>query len=134
MNNLFSDVTGTITQRPLNAATSVNGEVAFNCSSNSAAITWVFTIECNSGVGQELTANNCAIINSSYAAHYRTEKSSGGFVGQHCNLTVFNALLSLGGCYACSDGSGSGHNYEAMLIVVGRQFQHNKCFLCLDLN
>ena len=116
MNDLFSDVTGTITQRPLNAATSVNGEVSFNCSSNSAAITWLFTIECDALVGHTLTAGNCD-INSSYAAHYRTENSTDGFV---CNLIVFDALLSLGGCYVCADGYGTGRQYQAMLIIIGR--------------
>ena len=113
---------GNIIQRPSNAAASVGGQTVFNCSTNTTdTITWLFTIECNAAYGQTLTVSNCD-VNSSYAAHYRTEKSSdvGLFV---CNLTVFDALLSLGGCYVCADGVGTGHIYEAMLIVVGRQFQ-----------
>ena len=119
MNNLFSDVSGTITVRPLNAATSVDGQIAFNCSSNNAVIAWLFRIECDPLVGQTLTVSNCD-INSNYAAHYRTEKSSDGFI---CNLIVFDAVLSHGGCYACADGFGTGNSFQAMLIVVGRQFQ-----------
>ena len=104
-------------QTPLNAATSVGGQTVFDCSSDfTDDITWMYTTDCNTVGGNSLTVDNCD-IDSNYTSHYRTEKP-GGFV---CNLIVFDALLSLGGCYACADGYGTGNIYQAMLIVVGTQ-------------
>src|SRR6218665_4036129 len=94
---------------------SVGEETFINCSSNIDVITWIYTTDCNSAVGTALTDSNCDII-SSHSSHYRTEKP-GEFV---CNLVVFNALLSHGGCYVCADGIGPGRQFNAFLIVVGR--------------
>src|SRR6218665_885789 len=94
---------------------SVGEETFINCSSNTDIITWIYTTDCNSAVGTTLTDSNCDII-SSYSYHYRTEKPD----GFDCNLVVFDALLSFGGCYVCADGLGVGRQYSAYLIVVGR--------------
>src|SRR6218665_2249094 len=113
---LFTGAFGEIIQSPLNAAMAVGDEMVFNCSSSSTgAITWVYTTDCNSGVGTVLTDDNCDIT-SNHISHYRTEKP-GGFV---CNLVVFGALLSHGGCYICADGFGAGRLLSGFLIVVGR--------------
>ena len=97
-------------------AISVGNETVINCSSNTSVITWVYTTDCSSVAGTTLTDSNCDII-SSHTSHYRTEKRD-GFV---CNLIVFNALLSHGGCYVCGDGIGTGNQFSAFLIVVGRR-------------
>src|SRR6218665_2095694 len=113
---LFTGVFGEIIQSPLNAAMAIGDQMVFNCSSSSTgAITWVYTTDCKSAVGIALTDGNCDIT-SSHTSHYRTEKP-GGFV---CNLVVFDALLSHGGCYICADGFGLGRQLSAFLIVVGR--------------
>ena len=98
-------------------AMNVEGEVAMNCSSNrTSALTWTYTTDCNILTGTLLTTDDDCNITSSHTSHYRTEKP-GGFV---CNLVVFDALLSHGGCYVCGDGLGAGRQCSAFLIVVGK--------------
>lgn len=116
-------VSGALVERPLNVATGVGGQTIFNCSSNETdVIMWLHTTDCNPASGIPLTVDNCNIA-SNYTSHYSTEKP-GGFV---CNLIVFDAGLSLGGCYACSDGLGTERIFQAMLIIVGTQLHKIGC-------
>src|SRR6218665_936597 len=114
-NHCFVVAGSAIIQKPLNVATSAGGQTVLNCSSDTGAITWLYTANCNTAGGIILTDNNCDVV-SNYASHYRTEHPD-GFV---CNLIVFDALLSLGGCYVCADGYGTGRQYQAMLVIIGR--------------
>ena len=100
-------------------ATNVSGQAIFNCTINTTDfMTWSYATHCETASGISLTGGNCELY-SSNEAHYKIEKTSTSV----CNLIVFNATMSLGGCYVCIEGAGTiGRILQAMLVVVGKQF------------
>ena len=115
----FLGVTGRITNPPQNTVAEVGGQAIFNCTSDLAVPSWIFSKtreEVVASTGQNIVAN-CAVL-PGFATHYDVDRQGGS--NNSCNLIINATTMQQAGVYTCTDIQ---TGPSAILTTIGR-LQH----------